>query len=354
MHKDILIWVCLLFFTRSYTQKYNDKDFIGYINYKQIPLVNVNFNPLLFDYVLNREPEWYSKNKIKKITYLLDGQFNQSVQYLEDGNVVESNYSGGSKYITSKNKNEIITTQYNNNKEIFIISNKIATDGKLIRIKNQYATSKNDSTVTKFYYENNRIIKKEQYFNNKIQRKSEFKYGKNVLTSMINTDYVTQVQPGQTHESENVVYKYDDNENCISIERTHYFGILKNKHSFTYNNQHKLIKENYVLDVGMGSQTNEGEIEYVYDDKNRINKIFEKNKQKASTADILYGENNKVILITINCSSCYSTYFPINFYPGKMTNVYSFKYDGKGNMIEMNNTVNGELRNKTQFIIEYY
>ena len=90
MHKNILIWVCLLFFTRSYTQKYNDKDFIGFINYKQIPLVNVNFNPLLFDYVLNRAPEWYSKNKIKKITYLLDGQFNQSVQYLEHGNLVES------------------------------------------------------------------------------------------------------------------------------------------------------------------------------------------------------------------------------------------------------------------------
>lgn len=63
---------------------------------------------------------------------MLDEQFSQSVQYSEDGNIVESNYKGGSKYITSQNKNEIITTQYNNNKEKFLLSQKkITPDGKI-------------------------------------------------------------------------------------------------------------------------------------------------------------------------------------------------------------------------------
>ncbi len=353
-NKNFFLCLFAFLFVQTYAQKYHDNDFSGYVNYTNIPLVNVRFNPLLFDYVLNREPEYYSGNKIKKITYLLDGQLSQSVEYDKDGNVKESFFKSGSKYLTSKNKDEIVTIEYINNKENFISSKKITPEGKLIRIKNQYAVSKNDSTVNKFYYENNKIIKKEQYFNNKIQRKSEFKYDKNLLINIVNTDYVVQVQPKQISESENITYKYDANGNCISIENINYFGVLKNKHFFTYNNQNKLVKEIYSLNEGVGSQVDEGFIEYGYDNKNRVSKIIEKNKQKASSAVILYGENNKIKSVTINCDSCYSTYFPISFYPNKMINIYDFKYDEKENMIEMSNTINGELRNKTEFAIEYY
>ncbi|MCW3162011.1 hypothetical protein [Chryseobacterium oryctis] len=355
MGKNILIWFCIVFFVQSYAQKYSDKDFIGYVNYTNIPLVNVRFNPLLFDHVLDREPEWYSKNKIKKITYLMDGQFYQSFQYSRDGNVVESNYEKGSKYLTSKNKDEIITIGYNNDKENTIVSKKMTPDGKLLRIKSQYATTKNDSTINKFYYENNRIVKKEQYFNNKIQRKSEFKYDKNLLVNMINMDYAIQVQPNQTRESDNIIYKYDSQNNCISIEGVRYFGVLKDRHFYKYSSKNKLLREDYILNEGKGSEINEGSIEYAYAEKDRLSKISESNKSKASVTQIIYGDNNKVKSIIINCDNgCYSTYFPINFYPGKITCVYDIKYDDKNNMIEINNTLNGQLKNKSEYIIEYY
>ncbi len=353
MNKSVFL-ICSLLFIHSFAQKYDDKDFLGYINYIQISSVNVRFNPLLFEGILDREQDWYAKNKIKKITYLFNEKFSQSTSYAQDGSIAESSFNSGSKNIISKNKNEVRTVEYNNGKENFVSVKKMSSDGKLLSMKNQYTSSKKDSTVTRFYYENAKIVNKEQLFNNKLQRKSEFKYDKNLLTKLVGTDYVMQVQPNQTHEAENVNYKYDDAGNCILIERSHYFGVLKNRHIFTYNNQNKLIKEVYTLDQGEGSKTNEGTIEYDYNANNKIIKIIEKNQQKNSHTEVLYSKNDKVDTVTITCESCYSTYFPINFYPGKMTNVYNFKYDDRGNLTEIINTVNGELKSRTQYLIEYY
>ncbi|KMQ66105.1 hypothetical protein ACM46_00635 [Chryseobacterium angstadtii] len=353
MRKHILFCLTVFAFIQTYAQEYRDKDFIGSVNYISIPLVNVRFR-YLFPYNGDSDKDWVLKNKIKKISYLRKGELEQTTQYLEDGNEAEITFKSGARFKASKDKDLLTGKSYQNDREISTKWQQFDPGGRLVEIREQYSESP-EITVMKIYYSDGRVVKTESFLNNKIQQKYDVFYEKNLLTQYISTHLSANRKPGQTREFENIVYRYDQNNNCISIENKHSFGEITSSHYFKYDDKNNLIQENYILDVGPGTTKKEGTIQYTYDNLRRATKVVEVRDGKKSIAEIHYGENNKVKSITVTGDKdSYSSYFPIAFYFEKMKTVYDFKYDHKDNLIEYIAMTNGNLDNKAQYIIEYY
>lgn len=353
MRKLILFGIVVFAFIYTDAQEYRDKDFIGSITYLNVRLVNVRLN-YLFPYSSDSDKNWIFKNKIKKISYLKNGELEQTTQYFEDGNNSEMIFKSGATFKTSKDKNLLTSLAYQNDREIYTQWEKFDFNGQLIETKLQNSGSP-DITTSKIYYADGRVVKTENFLNDKIQNIYENFYEKKLFTKHVSIYLSGNRQPGQTRELENTVYQYDKNNNCISIESKQYFGESINRHYFKYDDKNNLLEENYIVDDGYGITKKKGSIHYTYDSQGRATKVVEVSNNKKSVAEISYGENNKVKSITVTGDkNCSSSYFPIFFYYEKMKAVYDFKYDYKGNLIEYTAMVNGQLNNKAEYIIEYY
>ncbi|AZA79118.1 hypothetical protein EG347_17160 [Chryseobacterium sp. G0186] len=353
MRKLILFCVIVFTFIHTYAQEYRDKDFIGSITYLNVRLVNVRFG-YLFPYSGDSDKDWILKNKIKKISYLRKGELEQTTQYLEDGTETDTIFKSGATFKTSKDKDLLISLAYQNDREVYTKWEKVDSSGRLIEIKLQYSGSP-DITTTKIYYADGRVVKTENFLNNKIQNVYENFYEKNLFIKHVSTHLNGNRQPGQPRELEDIVYQYDKNNNCISIESKQYFGEQISRHHFKYDDKNNLLEESYIMNEGANTTKKEGSILYTYDSQHRATKVVEVSNNKKSVAEISYGENNKVKSITVTGDKdCYSSYFPIIFYYEKMKAVYDFKYDHKDNLIQYTAIVNGQLNNKAEYIIEYY
>lgn len=355
MKKIILILISICCYLNCTAQKYEAKDFIGYTNYINISSVNVRFYDLLFEYPINQDKTWISKNKIKKISYLFNGKVFQSQNYFEDGSIAKSEFDSGSSYVYTKNGKDILITEYHNKKEFSTTLEKFSNDGKMIERKSQFSNGQKNAKILKIFYIDDKVVKTEQYFNDKIEYKNEFTFSADLLKNIIKTDYKVEVQPKQTRENENVTLKYDDNNNCVEIVNVKYFGQLKNTHLFKYNAKNNLVEENYALNEGKNSTKEIGIIKYEYDNENRISEIIEEQEGKGSIININYALNKKIEKLVISSSTkAFSSYLPFSFYVGKNKKVFDFSYDNKNNLIEIKEFFNGDLDNSKQFLIEYY
>jgi hypothetical protein len=353
MKKNILIILICFSYAFSYAQKYQVKNFIGYVNYMNLPDANIRNKDLSF-FIDMDNPEWISKNRIRKISYLKNGVLEQENQFFDNGEKQVSLYNSGTLYKTSKQGNDYVTQEYNRDKVASIYYKFFKSNGALDRTKKQFAGAK-DSTVNKFTYSDNRIVKNERFFNNKIQSKYEFEYKNGNLVQMTNTDYKIEVKPNQTKEAEKVIYKYDENNNCISIENTKFFANLKDSHSFVYDVSNKLIREDYTLSEGSPSSIQKGIIEYNYNKNDKLSMVVEVNNSKKSTLIFNYNEDGKISSVNITGDQkATSSYMYLGLFADNMNRKLNVKYDKNGNIIEVLTFVNGELADKVNYDIEYY
>lgn len=353
MKKNILIILICFSYAVSYAQTYQIKNFIGYVNYMNLPEANFRNKDLSF-FIEMDNPEWISKNKIRKISYLKNGVLEQENQFFDNGDTQSSLYNSGTVYQTSRKGNDYVTQEYNKDKVISMYYRFFKPNGELDRTKKQFAGAK-DSTVNKFTYSGNMIVKTERFFNNKIQSKYEFEYKNGKLVHMTNTDFKIELKPNQTREAEKVIYKYDTNNNCISVENIKFFGNLKDSHSFVYDVNNKLIREDYTLSEGSPSSIQKGIIEYSYYKNGKLSKVVEANNSKKSTLIFDYNEDGKISSVNITGDQrATSSYMYLGLFTDNINKKLNIKYDKKGNIIEVLTFVNGELTDKVNYNIEYY
>lgn len=155
--------------------------------------------------------------------------------------------------------------------------------------------------------------------------------------------------------SENVIYNYDENKNCIDIiVKSKYTNVSDDTYSFMYKNK-KLIKENHNIDFG-NNKKNIGTIEYSYNGEQLIKITEISNLNGKIESELFYDNNAKLSKILSHSESekYVNIYRYFNTLDKSSQQKSEFFYDEKNNLIKVINTENNQIKYIYDYIIEYY
>ena len=139
----------------------------------------------------------------------------------------------------------------------------------------------------KYFYDSNiNLIKREDYINNKLTNSYKYKFLNNQLIEYISRRHFLEGNKLKTIESEDVIYSYNKNKQCVLITAQS-LG-RKSFYNFKYLNE-KLIEENYETYDNF-----DGNIKYTYENGLLTNMIQEiQNKGKGETK-IFYDSKQRI------------------------------------------------------------
>ncbi|WP_213190552.1 hypothetical protein [Cloacibacterium caeni] len=238
-----------------------------------------------------------SSNKIKKQIYietikndtLFINQFDKYGKIIEEIKFENGKRNEKWIYDYKENNKSISVYRFQNNKilnekpDIYLFQ--FDQRKNLIFQKNIYRIGVEMSY--KYFYDSNiNLIKREDYINNKLTNSYKYKFLNNQLIEYISRRHFLEGNKLKTIESEDVIYSYNKNKQCVLITAQS-LG-RKSFYNFKYLNE-KLIEENYETYDNF-----DGNIKYTYENGLLTNMIQEiQNKGKGETK-IFYDSKQRI------------------------------------------------------------
>jgi hypothetical protein len=238
-----------------------------------------------------------SSNKIKKLIYietikndtLFINQFDKYGKIIEEIKFENGKRNEKWIYDYKENNKSISVYRFQNNKilnekpDIYLFQ--FDQRKNLIFQKNIYRIGVEMSY--KYFYDSNiNLIKREDYINNKLTNSYKYKFLNNQLIEYISRRHFLEGNKLKTIESEDVIYSYNKNKQCVLITAQS-LG-RKSFYNFKYLNE-KLIEENYETYDNF-----DGNIKYTYENGLLTNMIQEiQNKGKGETK-IFYDSKQRI------------------------------------------------------------
>lgn len=352
MKKMLFIFTILLFYSNCFAQISNDEDYVGYVKSINLPNKRIRFVfPLVYTTNIISQ-NWISKNKVKKVAYFFNDKLEHESSYTENGDLIQSKSGDGIITTTVYKKTtdgvEKVLTRIYNERNTETQYEKKNNKGQYVNLKKMFNGGLANNLMI-FYNDDDKIIKTIRYNGDKLVAESEFEYTNKLINSYKLFDYNITTNNSL---SEDTKYKYDENNNCILIETNSYFGQKKLVYNFDYENG-LLIKETSKINEGNLVLINE--IFYEYDSEKRLVEVIEVNDLKKSIIKILYNKAGKIetLLITGDRLAS-SSFFPLQLYTENAIQKIEVSYDDRNNLVDYKTFINGELRNKEHYDIEYY